>query len=242
MSFETISLLLNWLEMGALLAILFRLSSTFELIANTQRQLRRAIHHLGERRAAELGIDNLFDEPAITSVSRRCPHVRQDQECDRLRRSGPPVPVTRAARALRGRPGSLAAVFRLQFGFAFVGPDRLARFDGLVHPWLRSGWICPFLAGIFIGGYRLYRVCYLIGLPTQSAPRRQNRRRNAPIGIWRRNRYPSVWRNRNLYQRTFSASVISRRRARWSAYSRRRAVRDSVSGAGQSSSHGAAQA
>jgi hypothetical protein len=29
MSFETISLLLDWLEMGALLAILFRLSNTF---------------------------------------------------------------------------------------------------------------------------------------------------------------------------------------------------------------------
>jgi len=29
MSFETVSLLLNWLQMGALLAILFRLSSHF---------------------------------------------------------------------------------------------------------------------------------------------------------------------------------------------------------------------
>jgi hypothetical protein len=55
MSFEAISLLLNWLEMGALLAILFRLGHTFELIASTQRELRRAIHHLGEGRAAELG-------------------------------------------------------------------------------------------------------------------------------------------------------------------------------------------
>jgi hypothetical protein len=55
MSFETISLLLNWLEMGALLAILFRLGHTSELIASTQRELRRAIHHLGEQRAAELG-------------------------------------------------------------------------------------------------------------------------------------------------------------------------------------------
>jgi hypothetical protein len=41
MSFETMSLPLNWMEMGALLAILFRLSSTFELIASTQRELRR---------------------------------------------------------------------------------------------------------------------------------------------------------------------------------------------------------
>ena len=55
MRFETISLLLNWLEMGALLAILFRLGHTSALIASTQRELRRAIHHLGERRAAGLG-------------------------------------------------------------------------------------------------------------------------------------------------------------------------------------------
>ena len=61
MNFQTISLLLNWLEMGALLAILFRLSSTFQLIASTQRELRRAIHRLGERRAAELGFNNAFD-------------------------------------------------------------------------------------------------------------------------------------------------------------------------------------
>ena len=54
MSFETTSLLLNWMELGALLAILFRLSSTFGLIANTQRELRRAIYHLGERHANEL--------------------------------------------------------------------------------------------------------------------------------------------------------------------------------------------
>jgi hypothetical protein len=57
MSFETISLLLNWVQLGVLLAILFRLSHTFSLIANTQRELRRAIYHLGERRCAELGID-----------------------------------------------------------------------------------------------------------------------------------------------------------------------------------------
>ena len=69
MRFETISLLLNWLEMGALLAILFRLSSTFELIASTQRQLRRAIHHLGEHRAAELGAHNAFDQSGIERVS-----------------------------------------------------------------------------------------------------------------------------------------------------------------------------
>ena len=70
MSFETVSLLLSWMEMGVLLAILFRLSSTFNLIANTQRELRRAIYHAGERRGAELGTDNAFDRPGIASVSR----------------------------------------------------------------------------------------------------------------------------------------------------------------------------
>jgi len=75
MSFETISLLLNWMELGALLAILFRLSSTFNLIANTQRELRRAIHHLGERRGAELGFTKGFDGPgiALASQSRQAP-------------------------------------------------------------------------------------------------------------------------------------------------------------------------
>jgi hypothetical protein len=68
MSFETVSLLLNWMEMGALLAILFRLSSTFELIASTQRELRRAI--LRERRIAELDITNGFDGPGIELPSR----------------------------------------------------------------------------------------------------------------------------------------------------------------------------
>jgi hypothetical protein len=69
MSFETISLLLNWMELGALLAILFRLSNTFTLIANTQRELRRAIHHLSESRAAELGINNASHDPSMASVS-----------------------------------------------------------------------------------------------------------------------------------------------------------------------------
>ena len=69
MSFETISLLLNWMEMGALLAILFRLSSTFDLIANTQRELRRAVHRLGDRRDAELDVNNAFSGPGIGLVS-----------------------------------------------------------------------------------------------------------------------------------------------------------------------------
>jgi hypothetical protein len=50
MSFETVSLLMNYLEIGVLLAILFRLGRTFELIANTQRVLRRTIHHPGNLR------------------------------------------------------------------------------------------------------------------------------------------------------------------------------------------------
>ncbi|MGA7263606.1 MAG: hypothetical protein WA709_12825 [Stellaceae bacterium] len=68
MSFETTSLLLNWMEMGALLAILFRLSSTFELIASTQRELRRAIHR--EHRAAELHIANSVDGPGVPCAFR----------------------------------------------------------------------------------------------------------------------------------------------------------------------------
>jgi len=72
MSFETMSLLLNWMELGALLAILFRLSHTFNLIANTQRELRRAIYHLGERRAAEPGINTT----PVGHVSNRGPAPR----------------------------------------------------------------------------------------------------------------------------------------------------------------------
>jgi hypothetical protein len=67
MSFQTISLLMNWMEMGALLAILFRLSSTFELIASTQRELRRAIHRLGERRTADLGFPRARASAASTT-------------------------------------------------------------------------------------------------------------------------------------------------------------------------------
>jgi hypothetical protein len=79
MSFETVSLLLNWLQMGALLAILFRLASTFELIASTQRELRRAIHHLGERRPTEPGTNNAFNGPGIALRS-RSPNARADAE------------------------------------------------------------------------------------------------------------------------------------------------------------------
>ena len=92
MSFETISLLLNWMEMGALLAILFRLSSTFEVIASTQRELRRAIHHLGERRAAELDITNGFNGPGsrlLPGRGRRLSTPRHEAS----QRSGPLVGV-----------------------------------------------------------------------------------------------------------------------------------------------------
>jgi len=55
MRFETLSLLLNWVQLGVLLGILSRIGRTFDLIANTQRELRRAIHHLAEHRRVELG-------------------------------------------------------------------------------------------------------------------------------------------------------------------------------------------
>jgi hypothetical protein len=75
MSFETISLLLNWLQLGALLVIMFRLAHTFDLIANTQRELRRAIHHLGERQAAGLGFDDAYASSKGAPVA-RLPQVR----------------------------------------------------------------------------------------------------------------------------------------------------------------------
>jgi len=59
MRFETLSLL-NWVQLGLLLGIFTRLGRTFELIANTQRELRRAIHHLAEHRRAELGAAETF--------------------------------------------------------------------------------------------------------------------------------------------------------------------------------------
>ena len=59
MSFETISLLLNWVQLGVLLAILFRLHHTFDLIANTQRQLRRAVHHLADEVPLNLALAKL---------------------------------------------------------------------------------------------------------------------------------------------------------------------------------------
>jgi hypothetical protein len=85
MGFETISLLLNWMQMGVLLAILFRLSYTFQLIANTQRELRRAIHHLGERRAAQLGINSDFDRPGFAPLA---PDHRDRIDIDDLAREG----------------------------------------------------------------------------------------------------------------------------------------------------------
>jgi hypothetical protein len=60
MTVETVNLLLNWLETGTLLVILFRLSSTFQLIANTQRELRRAIHHLADCRTGGTEFDGVL--------------------------------------------------------------------------------------------------------------------------------------------------------------------------------------
>jgi hypothetical protein len=68
MSFEKISLLLNWVRLGVLLAILFRLHHTFDLIATTQRELRRAIHHLGDHRATEPSSDRTRVGDPLTRV------------------------------------------------------------------------------------------------------------------------------------------------------------------------------
>jgi hypothetical protein len=70
MSFETISLLLNWLELGVLFGILFRLARTFDLIASTQRELRRAIHHLGDQQATEPAINDTPGGSGIALVPR----------------------------------------------------------------------------------------------------------------------------------------------------------------------------
>jgi hypothetical protein len=89
MRFETISLLLNWLEMGALLAILFRLSHTFELIASTQRELRRAIHHVGERRITELGSPHARSSAESTTGPHALANSRLSSTVEHL---PPPLP------------------------------------------------------------------------------------------------------------------------------------------------------
>jgi hypothetical protein len=80
------------MEMAALLAILFHLASTFELIANTQRELKRAIYHLSERRANELAINNAFGGPgtALASHSRWAPaDTKNTMNADDLARLSP---------------------------------------------------------------------------------------------------------------------------------------------------------
>ena len=62
------------------MAILFRLGHTFDLIANTQRQLRREIHYLGERRADKLGVSNAFAEPPGAALIARSAHERASAE------------------------------------------------------------------------------------------------------------------------------------------------------------------
>jgi hypothetical protein len=69
MSFETTSLLLNWTQLGVSLAILFRLHHIFDLIANTQRELRRAIHRLSDRRDAEPSLNDAGAGPGRALVS-----------------------------------------------------------------------------------------------------------------------------------------------------------------------------
>ena len=73
MTVETVNLLLNWLETGTLLVILFRLSSTFQLIANTQRELRRAIHHLAEQRDIRPNMTSAFGNTGAALRSRPVP-------------------------------------------------------------------------------------------------------------------------------------------------------------------------
>jgi len=48
--------------------------------------------------------------------------------------------IVREGHGLASRPRPLAAVFRPEFGPAFVRPDCLARFCGLLHLRLRCGW------------------------------------------------------------------------------------------------------
>jgi hypothetical protein len=94
MSFETISMLLNWMELGVLLAILFRLSSTFGLIAKTQRELRRAIYHLGERPANELNNRPARVRKAKGRLGLPLPVLaRQCREHDKSRRPGLPPSI-----------------------------------------------------------------------------------------------------------------------------------------------------
>jgi hypothetical protein len=69
------TLLMSWMELGALLAILFRLGHTFELIANTQRELRQAIHHLGESRNNQLPTESPLAATEIPVVSRPLFHT-----------------------------------------------------------------------------------------------------------------------------------------------------------------------
>jgi hypothetical protein len=48
---------------------------------------------------------------------------------------------------LPGRSRSLTLMFGPEFGLPFVGSDRLARFGGLLHLWLRSRWDRPISSG-----------------------------------------------------------------------------------------------
>ena len=93
MSFETISLLLSWVELGVLLAILLRLGRTFELIAGTQRELRRAIHHLGEQRAGGPGMVGAFGSLDTTLHSRSMPDPDDVEAHIDNGELGPPVAI-----------------------------------------------------------------------------------------------------------------------------------------------------
>src|SRR5215469_1100370 len=90
MRFETLSLLLNWVQLGVLLGILSRVGRTFDLIANTQRELRRAIRHLAEHRRAELSAADNFGRWGTGFPPRSSPgHAHIDEADDDLAHLSP---------------------------------------------------------------------------------------------------------------------------------------------------------
>jgi hypothetical protein len=82
------------------------------------------------------------------------------RERDKSRRSGPKQMV----RELLGRPRPLAPRLRPQFGLAFIGSDRLARFSDLFHWRLRSAWDrrAPSAGGLRLCGQARYRQLAII--------------------------------------------------------------------------------
>jgi hypothetical protein len=73
-----------------------------------------------------------FKKGALSSVPTQRPMVKTENDTVRSRQTRTPIVVKLGIR-LSGRPRPLAAVFRLEAGLAFVRPDCLARFCGLLH-------------------------------------------------------------------------------------------------------------